>query len=49
MGYIHIDLPNKNNKWVEFELMNVDIFIIYIRFKLTNVNIIYILIQYKYD
>ena len=24
MSYIRVDLPNTNNKWVEFELTNVD-------------------------
>ena len=38
MGHIRIDLPNTNNKWVGFELMNVDTFIIRVGFWLTNVD-----------
>ena len=28
MGHIRVDLSNMNNKWIEFELANVDTFII---------------------
>ena len=40
MGHIRVDLPNTNNKWVEFELVNIDTFIIRIRFRLVNVDTI---------
>ena len=54
MGHIYVDLPNTNNKWVEFELKNVDTFIIRVGFGLTNVGLtnvdtIYTLTQYKHD
>ena len=49
MGYIGVDLPNTNNKWVEFGLANVDTFIIRVGFGLTNVNTIRILIRHEYD
>ena len=42
MGHIRVKLPNKNNKWVKFRLVNIDIFIIHIRFELTNINMIHI-------
>ena len=38
MGHIRVNLPNTNNKWVEFELANVDKF----SYKLT-----YIIIKNK--
>ena len=38
MGHIRVDLSNTNNKWVEFELVDIDIFIIHIKFGLTNIN-----------
>ena len=38
MGHIHVDLPNKNNKWVEFGLTNIDTFIV--GFGLPNVDMI---------
>ena len=38
MGYICVDLPNTNNKWVGFELANVDMFIICVGFGLTNID-----------
>ena len=44
MSHIRVDLSNTNNKWVEFELANVDTFIIRVVFELTNVNTIHILI-----
>ena len=43
MGHIRVDLRNTNDKWVEFELVNIDIFIIRVKFRLTNVNTIHIL------
>ena len=49
MGYIRIDLPNTNNKLVEFELANVDTFIIHFGFGLTNVDTIRILTQHELD
>ena len=49
MSHICVDLPNTNNKWVEFELMNVDMFIIRIEFELTNIDMIYILTRYKHN
>ena len=42
MCYISIDLSNtNNNKWIEFGLVNVDIFIIHVEFELTNVDLIH--------
>ena len=38
-----------NNKWVEFELANVDTFIICIGFELMNVDTIHTLARYEYD
>ena len=38
MGHTGIDLPNMNNKWVEFELSNVDMSIIYVEFGLPNID-----------
>ena len=49
MGHIRVDLLNTTNKWVEFELTNVDTFIISIRFRLVNINTIRILTRYEYD
>ena len=49
MGHIRVDLPNTNNKWVEFGLANVDTFIIRIRFELPNIDTIRILTRYEYD
>ena len=43
MGHICIDPPNTNNKLVEFELANVDTFIIRVEFGLMNVDTIRIL------
>ena len=40
MGHIRVDLPNTNNKWVGFELVNVDTFIICVGFELANVDTI---------
>ena len=44
-----IDLPNTNNKWVEFELANVNKFVIRVGFGLTNIDTIHILTQYEHD
>ena len=49
MDHISVDLPNTNNKWVEFELANVDTFIIHVGFGLANVDTIRTLIRYKHD
>ena len=49
MSHIRVDLPNMNNKWVEFELANVDIFIIRVMFKLANVDTIRTLIRHEHD
>ena len=49
MDHIRVDPPNTNNKWVEFELANVDTFIIRVRFGLANVNTIRTLTQHEYD
>ena len=45
MGHICIDLPNTNNKWVEFGLMNVSTFII----GLANVDTIRTLTQHEHN
>ena len=49
MGHIRVDPPKTNNKWVEFELANVDTFIIRVEFGLTNVDTIRTLTRYEYD
>ena len=49
MNHIRVDLPNRNNKLVEFELANIDRFIIYIGFGLTNVDTIHTLTRHEYD
>ena len=49
MSHICFDLPNTNNKWVGFELANVDIFIICFGFGLTNVDTIRTLIRHEHD
>ena len=49
MGHIRVDLPNTNNKWVEFGLANVDTFIIRVGFGLANVDTIRILTRHKHD
>ena len=49
MDHIRIDLPNTNNKWVGFELANVDTFIIRVGFGLTNIDTIRILTQHEHD
>ena len=43
MSNIRVDLPNTINKKIEFELMNVDTFIIRIGFGLTKIDTIRIL------
>ena len=49
MGHIRVDLPNTNNKWVGFELANVDIFIICVGFGLANVDTIRTLTRYEHN
>ena len=49
MGHIRVDLPNTNNKWVEFGLANVDTFIIRVGFGLTNVDTIHTLTRHEHD
>ena len=49
MGHICVDLPNMNNKWIEFGLANINMFFIHIRFGLTNIDMIHILIQYEHN
>ena len=49
MGHIRVDMPNTNNKWIEFELSNVDTFIIRVGFGLTNVDTICTLTRHEYD
>ena len=49
MSHIDVDLPNTNNKWVEFGLETVDTFIIRVGFGLTNIDTIRILTRHKHD
>ena len=49
MGHICVDLPNTNNKWVEFGLANVNMFIIRVGFEFANVDTICILTRHEYD
>ena len=49
MGHILIGLPNTNNKWVEFELVNVDTFIIRVGFGLANVDTIRTLTRHEHN
>ena len=49
MGHIRVDPPNTNNKWVEFELANVDTFIIRVGFGLANVDTIRTLTRHEQD
>ena len=49
MGHIRVYLPNMNNKWVRFGLVNIDTFIIRVGFGLTNIDTICILIQHEHD
>ena len=49
MGHIRVDLPNTNNKWVGFGLVNVDTFIIRVGFGLTNVDTIRRLTRHEHD
>ena len=49
MGHIRVDLPNTNNKWVGFVLVNVDTFIIRVGFGLANVDTIRILTRHEHD
>ena len=45
MDHIRVDLPNANNKWVGFRLVNIDTFIIRVGFGLANVDTIHTLTQ----
>ena len=49
MGHICVDMPNTNNKWVEFGLANVDAFIIRVGFGLANVDTICTLTRHEHD
>ena len=49
MSHIRVNLPNTNNKWVEFGLANIDTFIIRVGFGLTNVDTISILTRHEHD
>ena len=49
MGHIRVDLPNTNNKWVEFGLANIDMFIIRVGFGLANVDTIPTLTRHDHD
>ena len=49
MDHICVDLPNTNNKWVGFELTNVDTFIIRVGFGFKNINTIHILTRHEYE
>ena len=49
MSHIRVDLPNTNNKWVGFELENVDTFIIHVEFRLVNVDTICTLTRHEHD
>ena len=49
MGHICVDLLNTKNKWVEFGLVNVHMFIIRVGFGLTNIDTIRTLTQHEHD
>ena len=49
MSHIRVDLPNMNNKWVEFELTNINMFIIRVGLELMNIDTIHILTRHKND
>ena len=49
MSHIRVDPPNTNNKWIGFELANVDTFIIRVGFGLANVDAIHILTRHEHD
>ena len=49
MGHIRIDLPNTNNKWIEFGLVNFNTFIICVGIGLANVDMIRILTRNEYN
>ena len=49
MGHIRVNLLNTNNKWVRFELANIDTFIIRVGFGFTNIDMIRILTQHEHD
>ena len=46
MGHIRVDPSNTNNKWVGFELTNIDTFIIRVGFGLTNIDTIHTLTRF---
>ena len=47
MDQISVDLCNMNNKWVRFELANIDTFIIHIGFGMMNIDTIRILTRHE--
>ena len=49
MSHIRVDQPNTNNKWVEFEVVNVDTFIIRVEFGLANIDTIRTLTRHEHD
>ena len=49
MNHILVDLPNTNDKWIGYELSNVDTFIIHIGFELINIDTIRTIIRHKHD
>ena len=49
MGHIRDDPSNTNNKWVGFELTNVNTFIIRVGFGLMNVETIHTLTRHEDD
>ena len=49
MSHIRVDLSNTTNKWIEFGLANVDMFIIRVGFGLMNIDTIRTLIQHEHD
>ena len=49
MGHIRVDLPNTNNKWVEFGLANIDTFIICVKFGFMNVDTIHTLTRHELE
>ena len=49
MSHIRVDPSNTNNKWVEFELTNVNTFIIRVGFGLANVDTIRTLTRHEHN
>ena len=49
MDHIGIDLLNMNNKWVKFELTNINTFIIRVQFRLINVDTIHTLKRHEHE